>query len=186
MATARAPRAGPPRRRSDPWPVREHSDTEAGWPRVAATVIGLLGIVAATMVIIKSGGAATTSDPQSPPPTRTVVATVDPPAAEIPVRIESVAPAGRARSDLRQIVYTVAGNQRHDDPVTIVYADETGELRTLENVTLPWSLTLTPTLPVNYVTANSRGSQLNCWITDVAGATVAADTAFGISTTCNR
>jgi hypothetical protein len=53
-------------------------------------------------------------------------------------------------------------------------------------VTLPWSLTLTPTLPVNYVTANSRGSQLNCWITDVAGATVAADTAFGISTTCNR
>ena len=186
MATARAPRVGPPRRRSYPWPVREHSDTEAGWPRVAATVIGLLGIVAATMVIIKSGGAATTSDPQSPPPTRTVVATVDPPAAEIPVRIESVAPAGRARSDLRQIVYTVAGNQRHDDPVTIVYADETGELRTLENVTLPWSLTLTPTVPVNYVTANSRGSQLNCWITDVAGATVTADTGFGISTTCNR
>lgn len=68
----------------------------------------------------------------------------------------------------------------------MVYADETGTLQTLHNVTLPWSLTVTPSLPVNYVTANSRGSQLNCWITDAAGATVVSQTDFGTSTTCNR
>jgi hypothetical protein len=169
---------------------RRHDERDAGWPRVAMTVIGLFGVTAAVMFVIKAGGAATISDPQSPPPTRTVIATVAPnapaAAAEIPVRVESVAPAGRAQTDLRQIVYTVAGNQRPDDPVTVVYADETGELRKVENVTLPWTMAITPNLPVNYVTANSRGSQLNCWITDAGGSTVAVDTAFGISTTCNR
>jgi len=153
-------------------------------------VIGLLGITAATMFVIKAGGAATTADPDSPPPTRTVVATLAPntphASAEIPVRVESVTPAASARVDLRQIVYTIAGNQRPNDPVTVVYADETGEMHTLDNVTLPWTLAVTPDVPVNYVTANSAGSQLNCWITDAAGATVASDTRYGISTTCNR
>ncbi len=97
--------------------------------------------------------------------------TVDPAAAvERPVRVTVPAPAAAAPMiDLRQIVYTIAGNQRPDDPVTIVYADETGTLQTIANVTLPWTLTLIPDLPVNYVTANSRGSQLNCWITDASG-----------------
>jgi uncharacterized protein (DUF58 family) len=161
-----------------------------GWPRVAMAVIGLLGITAATLFVIKAGGAATTADPDSPPPTRTVIATLAPTtphaSAEIPVRVESVTPAASARVDLRQIVYTIAGNQRPHDPVTVVYADETGEMHTVENVTLPWTLAVTPDVPVNYVTANSVGSQLNCWITDASGATVASDTRFGISTTCNR
>jgi hypothetical protein len=47
-------------------------------------------------------------------------------------------------------------------------------------------MTVTPYIPVNYVTANSVGSQLNCWITDASGATVASDTRYGISATCNR
>jgi len=160
------------------------------WPRVALTVIGLLGITAATMFVIKAGGTATTSDPDGPPPTRTVTATFAPstPHAsdEIPMRVESVTPASSARVDLRQIVYTVAGNQRPNDPVTVVYADETGEFHTATNVTLPWTLTVTPDVPVNYVTANSAGSQLNCWITNASGTTVASDTRFAVSTTCNR
>jgi hypothetical protein len=36
------------------------------------------------------------------------------------------------------------------------------------------------------VTANSHGSQLNCWISDAGGKTVVAQTDYGISTTCNR
>jgi hypothetical protein len=154
------------------------------------TVIGLLGIIAATMFVIKAGGAATTADQDGPPPTRTVTATVTPntpnSSDEIPVRVESVTPAGSARVDLRQIVYTIAGNQRPNDPITVVYADETGEMHTAQNVTLPWTMTVTPYVPVNYVTANSVGSQLNCWITDASGATVASDTRYGISATCNR
>lgn len=153
------------------------------------TAIGILGVTAATMFVIKAGGAATTADPDGPPPPRTVVATIEPntanAASEVPVRLESNGIA-TAAVDLRRIVYTIAGNQRPDDPVTVVYADQTGELHTDTNVTLPWTMTVTPDVPVNYVTANSHGSQLNCWITDASGATVASDTRFAVSTTCNR
>lgn len=36
--------------------------------------------------------------------------------------------AAQPQVDLREVVYTVAGNQRPDDPVTVIYADETGTL----------------------------------------------------------
>ena len=189
--------------------VSEDSDPGSGPPRsgtnrvgVALAALGLLAGAAATMTVIKAdiqaGGSATVADgprrvvatagPSSPEPPGAngpvVTVTVDPAAAaETPIRLPGT--AGQPASDLRQIVYTVAGNQRPHDPVTVVYADESGTLQTLQNVTLPWSLAVTPELPVNYVTANSRGSQLNCWIT-VSGTTVVSDTEFGPSTTCNR
>jgi len=162
------------------------------------TAAGLLAVALATTYVIKTGASATvestprtvvaTVAPAGPSAARkAVTATVDPAAAaERPVRVNAPAPAAAARVDLRQVVYTVAGNQRPDDPVTIVYADETGTLQTAANVVLPWTLTVTPDVPVNYVTASSRGSQLNCWITDAAGTTVAARTDFSPSTTCNR
>ena len=161
---------------------------------MAVTVLGLAAAGAATMAVIEAGGGAIATD-GSP---RTVVATAGPdsPQAvnanapgslpEVPVRVDAGAPGAQPRVDLRQIVYTIAGNQRPNDPVTIVYADETGALRTVENVTLPWTMTLIPDLPVNYVTANSRGSQLNCWITDAGGGTVVSQTAYSTSTTCNH
>lgn len=165
------------------------------------TVIGLVVLALATAYVIRTGAAATT---ESTP--RTVIATVGAkapaaPAAsakpkavtldqaaalERPVRVTAPAPAAAPVVDLRQVVYTVDGNQRPDDPVTIVYADETGTLQTATGVVLPWTLTLTPTMPVSYVTASSRGSQLNCWITDVAGGVMVSHTDFGPSTTCNR
>jgi hypothetical protein len=165
---------------------------------LALTVLGLLAVLTATMFVIRTGSPATveesgtprtvtaTAGPDTPnPEAADVTVTVAPQAAmEIPVRV--AAPAPQARVDLRRIVYTVAGNQRHDDRVTVVYADETGTLVTAENVTLPWTLALTPSVPVNYVTANSTGSQINCWITDAAGATVASSTDFRPSATCNR
>lgn len=163
-------------------------------------MLGLAAAGAATMSVITAGGGATATDHAG---TRTVIATpgADTPHAapqavtvtvapgalpEVPVRIDAGAPGSRPRVDLRQIVYTIAGNQRPDDPVTVVYADETGALRTVQNVTLPWTMTLIPDLPVNYVTANSRGSQLNCWITDAGGGTVVSQTTFSPSTTCNH
>lgn len=164
------------------------------------TILGVLAVVAATMFVIKAGGAATTSEADT---LRTVVATagpntrqaepeavtviVGPPdVAEVPVRVQTNGVTVAQPQDLREIVYTVAGNQRPDDPVTVVYADETGTLQTLRNVTLPWTMTVIPGVPVNYVTANSAGSQLNCWITDAGGTTVARQTEYGPSTTCNR
>lgn len=164
-------------------------------PLVALTVLGVLAVVVAILCVLKAVGAGDGRTMSGSP--RTVVATVGPNTpraapqansvgAEIPVRVGTAAPAAQPALDLRQIVYTVAGNQRPDDPVTVVYADETGALRTVENVTLPWTMTLVPSLPVNYVYASSRGSQLNCWISDAAGGTVVSQTEYTPTTTCNR
>ncbi|MCX2934377.1 MmpS family transport accessory protein [Mycobacterium sp. CVI_P3] len=178
------------------------------WPRVALTTAGVLVAASATTFVVRTGDAATTTADFGTTPTRTVVAIPGPrtstpaPAPvtvtvtvpglplETPVLVPPPAaaatPMAQTMVDPREIVYTVAGNQRPDDPVSITYADDTGALRTVENVALPWRLTVIPTVPVNYVTASSGGSQLNCWITDAHGATVAAQTDNTISATCNR
>ncbi|APE16133.1 hypothetical protein BOH72_13835 [Mycobacterium sp. WY10] len=176
------------------------------WPRVALTTGGVVLAAAATTFVVRTGDAASITADSGATPTRTVVAipgprTSTPPPApvtvtvpglpvETPVRVTppgaAAAPLAQVQVDSAEIVYTVAGNQRPDDPVTITYADEAGALRTVENVSLPWRLTVVPTVPVNYVTASSNGSQLNCWITDAHGATVAASTDNTISATCNR
>jgi hypothetical protein len=178
---------------------------------VLLTGTGLLVTALATTYVIQSGatsgqGARVEGDRSAP---RTVIATVgtetpaapdtpagsaqavsvtaDPAAAlERPVQVPAPMAAAQPQVDLREVVYTVAGNQRPDDPVTVIYADETGTLQTLDDVTLPWTLAMTPSLPVNYVYAKSRGSQLNCWITDAAGATVASRTDYTPTTSCNR
>ena len=181
------------------------------WRRVALTAVGVLAAAAATTVVVRTGEAATTTELNSPPPTRTVVATAGPPRSTAPPTAVTVtmpvlppetpvpvvpssdapssvgaAPLAEPMVDPRQIVYTVSGNQRPDDPVTVIYADDTGALRTAENVTLPWTMTVVPDVPVNYVTASSAGSQLNCRITDAQGTTVAAQRDNTISTTCNH
>ena len=161
--------------------------------RVALTATGVLATALATTYVIKTGTAATVETGQ---PHRVVVATTGPatthqsPQAvtvspEVPVRVQGMA-ATQGPTDLRQVAYTVAGNQRPGDPVSVVYADESGTLQHAENVQLPWTLTITTDMPVNYVYASSRGSQLNCWITDAGGSTVVSQTNFSPAATCNR
>ena len=174
------------------------------WRRVAITGAGVLAAAAATVAVVHTGDSATTIEHAAP--NRTVTATPGPRTAgapptavtvtlpgadvETPVSVPpstvAAVPEAQSMVDPRLVVYTVAGNQRPNDPVTITYADENGALRTVENVTLPWSMTVVPTVPVNYVTASSAGSQLNCWITDGTGATVAAQVDNGINASCNR
>ena len=162
----------------------------------AGLAMAALGLTSASAVIAGVVETANSGVPATAP--RTVIATAGPGtphavpqaltvtgSAEVPVRLNQNS-AAQPHLDLRQIVYTIAGNQRPDDPVTVVYADETGALRTVENVTLPWTMTIVADLPVNYVTANSRGSLLNCWITDASGKTVVSQTDSATFTTCNR
>ncbi|WP_059021720.1 MmpS family transport accessory protein [Mycobacterium sp. M26] len=174
------------------------------WQRVSLTAMGVAVAAVATTFVVKTGDPASVSSTESPkrtvvatsgprtstPPPAPVTVTVDGLPPETPVLVPPTTPAAAALAapmvDPRQVVYTVSGNQRPDDPVTVTYADETGALRTVENVALPWQLTVVPVMPVNYVTASSGGSQLNCWITDATGATVAAQTDNAISATCNR
>lgn len=166
-------------------------------------------MAAATAFVINTGVAATTdSEAGSSPATRTVVATagprttippatavtvtLPPSAVETPVSVApsllADTPAAQPIGDPREIVYTVAGNQRPEDVVTVVYADDTGTLNTIENVSLPWTMAVIPSpdAPVNYVTATSFGSQLNCWITDATGATVTSQVQNTITATCNH
>lgn len=177
-----------------------NDDRGARWPKVTITAMGLATTAVAAVYIINAG--VTDADGQGRSVHRTVVATVSPvplepptegqpvnPAdvVEVPVRVDATPmAAAQPRIDLREITYTVDGEQRPDGPVTVVYADETGALRTVENVTLPWTMTIIANLPVNYVTANGRGSLLNCWITDAGGAAVVSRTTFAPHTTCNR
>jgi hypothetical protein len=177
--------------------------------------MGILGAAAAiTFVVREAGSASTTAELNGSPPTRTVIATAGPrtsspaatpvtvsvPGAETVVSIAPSPPAIPAPGatpdaaqvppddSMRQIIYTIAGNQRPDDPITIVYADETGALRTEENVVLPWTKVVIPSrdAPVNYITASSYGSQLNCWISDVNGVTLVSQVDNAITATCNR
>ena len=192
-------------RRVGPFPARPHTgrvndDRRIRWPRLTITAMGLATTAVAAKGIINLAGMGDSDGGRSVH--RTVVATVSPvpleppteqqpvnPAdvVEIPVRVDaSPMAAAQPRIDLREITYIVDGNQRPDGPVTVVYADETGALRTVENVTLPWTMTIISSLPVNYVTANGRGSLLNCWITDASGAAVVSRTHFSTHTTCNR
>lgn len=177
-----------------------NDDRGTRWPKVTITAMGLATTAVAAAYIINAG--VTDTDGQGRSVHRTVVATVSPVPLEPPTELQPVNPAdvvevpvrvdatpmaaAQPRIDLREITYTVDGEQRPDGPVTVVYADETGALRTVENVTLPWTMTIIANLPVNYVTANGRGSLLNCWITDAGGAAVVSQTDFAPHTTCNR
>lgn len=197
-----APSAG-----ADPLPsvsgVRDDEGRRRGRLGALLTATGLLATALVTTYVIKTGVSAGIDSPVTEQSPRTVVATVGPsiqaatpqavtvtadPAAmlERPVLLPAPVAAPQPVVDLREIVYTVAGNQRPNDPVTVVYADETGTLQTLQDVTLPWTLTVKPDVPVNYVYAKSRGSLLNCWITDAGGSTVAAGAGYGPTTSCNR
>ena len=69
---------------------------------------------------------------------------------------------------------TLRANQRPEDTVTVVYADDTGTLRTIENVSCPgpWP-SLQPGRPGQLRHRDDVfGSQLNCWITDATGTTM--------------
>lgn len=188
---------------AQPEAMSTRRSTARPWRGLLMTGTGLLTAVVATTIVVRSGDPAFTTDG---PPTRTVVATPEPrpPSApptavtvtvadlppETPVRVAPssapAAPEAFSVVDPRKVTYTIAGNQRPDDPVTITYADDTGTLRTVGNITLPWTMTVVPQVPVNYVTASSFGSQLNCWITDATGATVASAVDNSTTTTCNR
>ena len=122
--------------------------------------------------------------PALPPET---VTTVSPTAETTPARPEAAAPPPPAPSP-RTITYRVTGNRQLIDLVTVIYTDQQGALQTDVNVALPWSKTvvLDPGVELKSVTATSVGGQLNCSITDAAGALVAAQTNNSMIATCTQ
>ena len=86
------------------------------------------------------------------------------------------------------VTYTVTGNRQLIDLVTVIYTDQQGALQTDVNVALPWSKTvvLDPGVSLSSVTATSVMGQLNCSISDAAGALIAQQNANSMITTCTK
>ena len=82
----------------------------------------------------------------------------------------------------------MTGNRQLLDLVTVIYTDQQGALQTDVNVALPWTkqVMLDPGVQLSSVTATSVAGQLNCSITDGAGATLAAQTNNTMITNCTR
>jgi hypothetical protein len=135
--------------------------------------------------VTTSAQPAATTPPAVPAPTLTpeTVTTVTPTASAPP----TAAPTAAAPIP-NTITYTVTGNRQLIDLVTVIYTDQQGALQTDVNVALPWSKTvvLDPGVELSSVTATSMGGQLNCSITDAAGAMIAAQSNNSMIATCTK
>ena len=131
--------------------------------------------------------AATT--PSAPPPaaalTPETVTTVTPTASAPPTDAPTDAAPAPAPST---ITYRVTGSRNLIDLVTVIYTDAQGALQTDVNVALPWAKTvvLNPGVTLSSVTATSVMGQLNCSITDAAGAAVAVQNNNTMIANCTK
>ena len=118
-----------------------------------------------------------TSEAPPPPPPPPPPSAAPPPApAPAPAPAPPTAappPTNTAPAAPRQVTYSVTGTKAPFDQITITYTDASGMRRILNNVYIPWTLTLTPisTSDVGSVEATSllRLSKLNCSITTSDG-----------------
>ena len=184
------------------------------WVAGVAGVILLIAVVG-TAVILGGGDSGTVSATVVPTTPRTVIATPtarpsvtpsapsatsSPPATSLPPEtLTTVTPSPSATAaptpapaapavNPRTVVYQVTGNRQLIDLVTVIYTDARGALQTDVNVALPWAKTivLDPGVELSSITATSVGGQLNCSITDAAGATIAAQNNNTMITTCTK
>jgi hypothetical protein len=124
----------------------------------------------------------TSEAPPPPPPP----AEAPPPPAPAPVPAPAPAPAPPAPAPPpstpaapRQYTYSVTGTKAPFDQITITYTDASGMRRTLPNVYIPWTITLTPISQsdVGSIEATSllRLSKLNCKITASDGTVLSSN-----------
>jgi hypothetical protein len=187
-----------------------HDDRHWLWVAGVAGIV-LLIAVAGTMMILSGGDSGTTTATVSPSTSRpapypseapTPSASRAPsPTALPPETITSVSPTATAApstppieaapppaADPRTVTYQVTGSRQLLDLVTVIYTDGQGALQTDVNVALPWTkqVVLDPGVELSSVTATSVTGQLNCAITDAAGATLAAQTTNTMIANCTR
>ena len=138
-----------------------------------------------------TSAAPVTTTPSAPPPVASLppetVTTVTPTASVPPSTTPTQAAPPPAPAP-NAITYRVTGNRNLLDLVTVIYTDSRGALQTDVNVALPWSKTvvLDPGVTLSSVTATSLTGQLNCSITDAAGAAIAAQNNNTMITNCTK
>jgi Mycobacterium membrane protein len=154
---------------------------------VSATATSGAPITSAAPVTSSAPSTAASRVPVVPALPPETVTTVSPTAETTPAQPEAAAPPPPALSP-RTITYRVTGNRQLIDLITVIYTDQQGALQTDVNVALPWSKTvvLDPGVELKSVTATSVGGQLNCSITDAAGALVVAQANNSMIATCTQ
>lgn len=188
-----------------------HDPIDRRWIWVAGVAGAILLIaVLCTVVILGGGDSGSVSKTVIPPLPTTGLATstapsviaappapLTPSAPLSPETVTTVPPSPTASAapapieaapSPRNVTYQVTGTRQMIDLVTIVYTDQQGALQTEFNVALPWSRTvaLDPGVELSSVTATSLTGQLNCSITDAAGATLVAQGNNSMITTCTK
>jgi hypothetical protein len=112
--------------------------------------------------------------PPPPPSNEAPPAPAPAPAPAPPAPAPPPAPAGP-----KQYTYSVTGTKAPFDQITITYTDASGMRRTLPNVYIPWTITLTPisASDVGSIEASSllRLSKLNCKVTASDGTVLSAN-----------
>jgi hypothetical protein len=171
----------------------------------------LLVAVICTVVILGGGDSGSVSTTVAPPATTQSAATTSappvttttsalPPAASLPPETmttvtpsasapPTAAPTSAATAPApNTITYRVTGNRNLIDLVTVIYTDAQGALQTDVNVALPWAKTvvLDPGVTLSSVTATSVTGQLNCSITDAAGAAIAVQNNNTMIANCTK
>lgn len=141
------------------------------------------------------------STPPPPPPPETVTVTEPPPppppASEAPPppppppapsEAPPPPPTTTTPAGPRQVTYSVTGTKAPGDIISITYIDAAGRSRTLRNVYIPWSFTVTPISQseVGSVQASSLLllSRLNCSITTSDGQVLSSNSGNSPQTSC--
>lgn len=140
------------------------------------------------------------SEPPPPPPPETVTVTQEPVAPPPPPETTEAPPPPpettestpppptTTRSGPRQVTYSVTGTKAPGDIITVTYIDANGRARTIRNVHIPWSFTVTPISQseVGSVQASSLFlvSRLNCSITTSDGVVLSSNTSNSAQTSC--
>ena len=97
-------------------------------------------------------------------------------------------PTTTTRAAPRQVTYSVTGTKSPGDIITVTYVDANGRSKTLRNVYIPWSYTVTPISQseIGSVQASSLFlvSRLNCSITTSDGQTLSSNQSNSAQTAC--
>ncbi len=190
----------------------DYEPIDRRWIWVAGVAGAILLVAVICTVVILGGGdsgsvsttvapPATTSQPAATtaPPAATTPSALPPAAALTPETVTTVTPTASAPptdapTDAAPapapstITYRVTGSRNLIDLVTVIYTDAQGALQTDVNVALPWAKTvvLDPGVTLSSVTATSVMGQLNCSITDAAGAAIAVQNNNTMIANCTK
>ena len=183
------------------------------WVWVAGVAGAILLVAVICTVVILGGGdsgsvsttvapPATTSQPAATTSAPAATTSVAPPRATLPPEtVTTVSPTASApptdtpaeaapppAAAPNTITYRVTVNRNLLDLVTVIYTDSQGALQTDVNVALPWAKTvvLDPGVTLSSVTATSVTGQLNCSITDAAGAAIAVQNNNTMIANCTK